>query len=92
MKEETPASTPQTQEDSEDFELTDPEDFGPDIPNDSTDLMDGADLFAGSDDETEFYKTVNADSEMIENAKALKSDDHHMVALMGVLQTLRVAS
>ena len=47
-------------------------------------------LFMPSDDETEFYKIVNDDDEMLENAQALETD-HPMLTLMDVLQCNGVA-
>ena len=75
-------STPDAQDGDEDHLKLDPEDFGSDVPR--TD----EELFAPSDDETDFYKEVNADQEMIENAAHLAADDHSMLALMDTLLCL----
>ena len=51
-----------------------------------------SELFGPSDDETEFYKIVNDDAEIQENAKQLSRDDEpKMVAMLDVLQTLGVS-
>lgn len=74
----------------DDISRIDPADFGPDVPADaaprSPDLCSPSDL---EDDTTDFFKVVDADRDMVDNARLLE-DDHSMFALLDVLQCLGV--
>ena len=62
-----------------------------DLDPDAADLLSPSDL---EDDTTDFYRVVNDDHEIMENARHLESgppdDDHSMMALMDVLQVLGI--
>ena len=73
--------------DDADILKLDSEGFGGDIPKDD------AALFAPSEDEDDtsnFYRVVNDDHEMVENAASVANDDYMNCALMDTLQCLGV--